>query len=97
MKRKRIIVIILTVLFLLSLIFTSLYVYANAEHECIGEGCPVCAEIQSCEDFLKSAAAAMTVAAVILAVHKTGIVSLPFFYDRVYNTSLITLKVKLSN
>lgn len=97
MKKKRIIIIILTVLFALSVIFTFSFICANADHDCVGEDCPVCAEIQSCEDFLKTVAATASVAVAAIVVCKEGIVALPFFYDRAYNTSLITLKVKLSN
>lgn len=97
MKKKRIIAAILTLLFVLSLIFTFSFIGINANHECVGEECPICAEIKSCEDFLKTASAAAAIVTAAVAVHKFGIVALPYFYDKAENISLITLKVKLSN
>lgn len=97
MKKKRIIAVIFAVLFALSLIFTFSFIFANANHECVGDECPICAEIQSCEDFLKSVTTVAVVAATAVVVHKFGIIALPSLKGRADNTSLISLKVKLSN
>lgn len=97
MKKKRLLVIIFTLLFVLSLIFTFSFISANINHECIGKECQICEEIDTCEDFLKAAACTTVAAAAVTAVRKFGIVALPFFGDRVDNSTLISLKVKLSN
>lgn len=96
-KRRRIIAILLSILFVLSVIFTLSFIAAEADHECIGDECPICAEIQSCEDFLKTVSVAAAVFAVVSAVSKFGAVALPYFKSRAEATTLVSLKVKLSN
>jgi len=96
-KHRRILFILLSILFVLTVVFALSSTVAEADHECLGEGCPVCAEIDACEDLLKTAAIAADTVAVTEAVRKFGIVALHTFTGRVENTTLISLKVKLSN
>ena len=95
-KNRRIaFVLVLTVFFvMLSSVF---YISAEAEHDCSGENCLICYQINLCKNVLKSAG---QIIPVIFFVSLTYIFSgvLPFFPNALsYHPSLITLKVKLSD
>jgi len=53
--------------------------------------------IQLCEDLLKSAATAITVVGTVFTVHKFAIVLRYGFKTRIDNTTLVSLRVKLSD
>ena len=45
---------IFAILLLLLTIFSSVYIIVESEHECEGEGCPICHMIEVCEEILYS-------------------------------------------
>ncbi len=49
MKSRRILSLILAVLVLTILMFSSLYIALEADHECDGHDCPICLCIRQCE------------------------------------------------
>jgi hypothetical protein len=79
------------------MLFSVLFIALEADHDCCGEGCAVCAQIQVCEDLLRNliTAAALVVAAWCLYV------LIRVFADTnccsVHPQTLIVLKVKLSD
>lgn len=97
MARKRLVALAVGVIFCLTMVFSFAFVMAHADHDCIGEGCPVCREIAACLQTLRSG----TAAAGLIAVAVAGLLfALPAAAPVDHNGSrdtLITLKVKLSN
>lgn len=78
------------------MLFSCAYVACAAHHDCIGDGCQICASIEACEQNIKN-----LVAAVVLAIAVA--LSYPLFIlavcqgTPVFRSTLVMLKVKLSN
>ena len=53
-EHKRIAAGILGMLILLIMLFSSIYIASEVNHECRGEDCPICVCIQQCENTLHS-------------------------------------------
>ena len=95
-NKKRILSVALAVLVLFVVLYSVFFIAAESHHDCIGENCPICLQIQVYENTLKtlSSAAAVTAASAILYV--------AFFIIKTYITrpfvsaTPISLKVKLS-
>ena len=95
--KNRVLAILLAAMVLFVMLSSACYIAIEANHDCVGEDCPICCQISVCEHTLRSAGQAVLV--VILAAF-IGIfaISLPVFSKKLaYHTSLVSLKVKLSN
>lgn len=96
-KRNRLIAPALALMVVLVILFSVWFVIVEADHDCIGEDCPICYQINICETNLRSVG--FVAIAVIFAVF---IGSFDIFMpaltkESAFNTSLVSLKVKLSN
>ena len=69
----------------------------NACHDCIGEGCTICAQVATAESTLKKflSAGFTMVSAVVILLY--AVVTLVLVVDGTKEGTLVTLKVKLSN
>lgn len=96
-KKNRLLAIMLAVTVVFVVLFSTFFIAQNANHDCIGDDCPICYEISVCEVVLKTIGLASAVA-ILTAFVGTFMLFLPSFTKRpASNTSLVTLKVKLSN
>ena len=79
------------------MLFSVLFVALEADHDCCGEDCNICAQIQVCEDLLRNLL--MTMAVLIAAWSFCALIFSVAAEDigLVYPHTLITLKVKLSD
>ena len=66
--KRRILAGVLALAALLALLLSAFYVAAEADHDCTGEDCAVCALIHLCENLLRSFAAVILMAAVLASV-----------------------------
>lgn len=87
----------LSVLMISVMLLAALYVVSETNHDCCGDGCPICTHIDQCKAVLRNAGegtAALSIA-ILLAV----IVSELFIMaDRiVFLPTLITQKIRLNN
>ncbi len=88
---------VLVLLMACIMLFSVLFIALEADHDCCGEGCAICAQIQVFEDLFRSL---MTAAALVAASWCLYTLSRVFSdTDRcsVYPHTLIVLKVKLSD
>ncbi len=46
---------VMGLMMLAAVLFSSLYIAVEADHDCTGEDCPVCACVRQCENTLRSA------------------------------------------
>ncbi len=88
---------VLAVLLAFVMLFSVLYVVLEADHECSGEDCAVCAQIRACMNLIRNllpVAAVLTTAGLIdLSAERIGGV-----LCRVFSSiTLISLKIKLSD
>lgn len=58
-KEKSIIAAVLSIVVLLSLVFSVYFIQAEAHHDCIGDDCPICATLDLCEATVKQLSASM--------------------------------------
>ena len=87
----------LTILFVFVMLFSHIFVIAEADHECSGEDCPICEIIAIVWDTIKGLSLIGS-AVVICAALVFGIVKSLYINNEAQSvSSLITLKVKLSN
>ena len=87
----------LAILFVFVMLFSHIFVIVEADHECSGEDCHICEVIATVSDTIRGLSlvgAAFTIcAAIIFGIVKTFLVG----NEAKTVSSLITLKVKLSN
>lgn len=88
---------VLTVLFVFVLLFSHLFVIAEADHECSGEDCPIC-EILAVVSCTIKELALIGAVAIVCAVLISAFAKVRNVGENTRSvSSLITLKVKLSN
>ena len=74
MKRRRVMALTLCLILALVLTFSSVFAIHEADHDCMGEGCEICAQIAASVDLLRGltlmAAVLLTLFAALPAVPK---------------------------
>lgn len=84
----------LCAIFCFAMAFSVFFIAAEADHDCTGDRCPVCAEIALCVTLLQTAAAAA--AAVIHKIRHYIIDGAPRDYDAGRRTdTLVSLRILL--
>lgn len=68
MHKRRLLAGVLALLVLLALLVSALYLIAEADHDCTGEDCHVCAQLRLCENLLRRFAAVAVTAAALAVV-----------------------------
>ena len=58
-KRNRIAALLLAVTILVIMLYSAFFVAAEADHDCVGEGCPICYQIDACQNTEKPFACCM--------------------------------------
>ena len=96
-KIRRVLTVLLAAAVLFVMLFSAFYIAIEADHDCVGEDCPICYQISVCEYTLKSVGQAVLVL-ILAGFIGIFIISLPTFTKKLaYHTSLVSLKIKLSN
>ena len=96
-QRKRLLTSILCGIFVVLLLLSGVWIATHMQHECPGEGCPVCATLSAWEHLLRSMALAAALKCALPPVqHSPGFSMAAGLGDRAVHT-LVTLKVKLSD
>lgn len=96
-KPKRILAMLMAVAIFAVMLSSAFFLAEEAHHDCVGDGCQICVQMNVCRGILKSLSLALyaTVAAIAVAYILCGNV-----WPREESTdhvTLVTLKVKLSN
>ena len=66
-KRNRIAALLFAVTILVIMLYSAFFVAAEADHDCVGEGCLICYQVDACQNTLKSLSLAVCVTAVAVA------------------------------
>ena len=93
---KRIAVITVSLIMALSLLFSVAYIAAEAEHDCTGEECVICARIEVCVNTLRSAVFCAVFCALIISLSAGVFSALPEITERFVLPTPVGLKVKIS-
>ena len=96
-KKKRIVAMLLAVTVLFVMLYSALFIAVETDHNCVGENCSVCYQINICRSALKNLS--LAVCAAVLAAAFTyilcGSISACTYCAQGY--TLVSLKVKLSD
>ena len=94
---KRILAMLMAVIVFALMLCSAFFLAEEANHDCVGDGCQVCLQMNVCRGILKSLSLVLHAAAAALAV---ACILCGSFWPREESTdhvTLVTLKVKLSN
>lgn len=95
-KKQRFIAILMaTVILFISLSF-AVYSVHNAEHDCIGEGCSICAQIDMCRNLVTSISVAVIAVYIAAVTHRRNRLVLRSTKRMIY-ASPVSNKVRLLN
>lgn len=96
MKESQTLALLLSVMLCLFMFISAVFVISESDHDCIGEECHICVEIEACVSAVKSLGMVLVCAAAVLTVRfiSAGAVSLPA--DNRDIDTPISLKVKLT-
>lgn len=96
-KKIRIMAAVMCFALMFVMFISSAYIIKEADHDCTGENCPVCHEIQVCRQILSTVGTAVVAAAVFVST-LVVLTALPAVHLReTVAVTLISLKVKLSD
>ena len=96
-NRNRITAIVLCVFFIFSILFSVSFILREAEHDCVGENCPICYQISVCENTLKNLSLAVCAVAFATAFTYTLCRSISACTAVIPSYTLVSLKVKLTD
>ncbi len=96
-KKKRIISLVVAVAVFFVMLYSALYIAAEANHDCVGENCPICYQISVCENTLKNLSLAVCAVAFAAAFTYTLCRSISACADVTPIYTLVSLKVKLTD
>ena len=96
-KLKKIIAYIIIFMMLSFLLFSSIFIIKNADHDCIGDDCPVCHFIHVCENILKNLDTGKTAQSFSLFNILFCFNLLTFVFYSILKTTPIMEKVRLDN
>ncbi len=96
-KGLRITVGIMGLMMLVIVLFSAFYIAAEADHECCGEDCPICACIQQCENTLRGIGDGAAVKSASVAPAILISPAAAFVITAVSQDTLVSRKVRLNN
>ena len=88
-KHKKIFAFVTAFLVTAVLLLSGFFIVTHTEHECTGEDCPVCAELQACAATIRFVIFAYIITQKLLISYQTGLYMCP--------VSLVSLKIRLDN
>ena len=95
-KTRKILAGVLGFVLLLALVLCAACIAAEADHDCTGEDCPVCALVHQCENLLRQFAAAAAAVAVLAAAALLCVPAASCVCAFRYGTP-VSCKVRLNN
>lgn len=96
-RKNRIVAVLLAVMVLVVMLYSALFIAAEAEHDCVGENCQICYQINVCENTLKNLSLAVCAVAFAAAFTYTLYRSISACAEVAPSHTLVSLKVKLTD
>lgn len=96
-KKKKVLAALLAVSVLFAMLYSALFIAAHADHDCDGEDCPICYQINVCQNTLKNLSFAVSAAAFAAAFTYTLCRIIPSCTEVSRTFTLVSLKVKLTD
>ncbi|WP_312428405.1 AraC family transcriptional regulator [Lacrimispora sp.] len=96
-KNKKLLAGFITLAILFMLLFSVFYITAEARHQCIGEDCPICLEVQACVQALNTLGTGIAPVVSVFAAACFFVICVTPVFHRNPSHTLVSLKVKLTN
>ncbi len=96
-RKNRIMAILLFSAVLFVIVFSAFFVAVQAEHNCVGEDCLICAQIDICQNTVKLMGFSAVLVILLLCLNYAEALFSGGKKASVNSDSLVDLKVKLSN
>ena len=96
-KKFRFMTGLLAVVLAVVMLSSAIYLAVEADHDCSGEDCAICHQINVCENLFKSIGLASSAAATVTAILYILCRIIPSCTEVARTFTLVSLKVKLSN
>lgn len=96
-NKKRLIALAVLAAVLVITLFSSCYVIKEADHDCSGAACPICAMIEQCEDNLRQIGTGQIAMIAVVAAISFFFDAICFAVPEASTETLITRKVRLNN
>lgn len=96
-KGNRIVAAVLAVIAVVVMLSSALFIVNHADHDCIGEDCPVCEQLDSCAQNLRNLSVALLAAASVVALAFSLCGGIKRLSPVCAPCTPVLLKVKLSN
>lgn len=97
MKRNRILTLLVTILILAALLSSALFIAVEADHDCTGMHCSVCAHILVCQTILEQLSFCVGALGIMAVCRYLLLQKMQHAQTIFSHATLITCKVKLSN
>ncbi len=88
---------IMGLMMLVLVLFSAFYIAAEADHDCCGEDCPICACIHQCENTLRGIGDGAAVRSAAVAPAILILFAAAFVIAAVSQDTLVSRKVRLNN
>ena len=96
-NKKRLIALVVLAALLVITLFSSCYVIKEADHDCTGAACPICAMIEQCEDNLRQIGNGQITIIAVMAAICCFFCAFYLAVSTVSIETLVTGKVRLNN
>ena len=97
MQSKRLKAIILVALFASFMLFFNAFAIAETNHDCAGEQCEICSVLEVVETTKKGISHVVIGTAITLVIVFAAVLCIFYCFKQIFSSTLISLKVKLSN
>ena len=95
---KRLIALLLLLCFFIASLSASIFIIAQANHNCIGDGCPICAQLHNAQKLLEQAGkTAVIMSAVTVGLFTAFTTRKGLHFFRLYSPTLVSVKTRLNN
>ncbi len=82
---------------LLAMAFSSFFIALHADHDCMGEDCPICACIQQCEKTMRGTGSDMIAISAVIAPVFITLLTMSFNVSSFQWDTPVSIKVRLNN
>ena len=96
-KRNRILALVTAAVVLFVMLTSAFFIAAEAGHDCIGDGCEICCQVNACRAVLRGLAQAVIASALAAAACAVLRFDFAAWQEQARSYTLVSLKVKLSD
>lgn len=96
-KRNRFLTTLLTIAVAFVMLTSVAYIAKESHHDCVGDSCTICHQLNACQHFLKDLGFGGAAAAPVLSLTWFLLERVRTYVVRTPSLTLVSLKVKLSN